>query len=102
MSQAYSVIVKTSLPRKTVNCNSGLTKLHVHHLRENGGHESETWAIYSLTSNVKKITTDIVYKLSFLQLKELGLQNRSQIMALRIKGNSFGSQEPRCSGMLLT
>jgi len=44
----------------------------------------------------EKITPDIVYKLSLLQLKELGLQNRSEIMTLRIKCNSFGSQKPRC------
>lgn len=44
----------------------------------------------------EKITPDIVYKLSLLELKEIGLQRRSEIMALRIKCNWFGSQNPQC------
>ena len=43
----------------------------------------------------EKISPDIVCKLSLLELKELGLQSHSDIMALRIACVTFGAEQPR-------
>ena len=42
----------------------------------------------------EKISPDIVCKLSLLELKELGLQSHSDIMALRIACVTFGAEQP--------
>lgn len=42
----------------------------------------------------EKISPDIVCQLSLHELKELGLQNRSEIMTLRIACVTFGAEQP--------
>ena len=42
----------------------------------------------------EKISSDIVCQLSLHELKELGLQNRSEIMTLRIACVTFGAEQP--------
>lgn len=43
---------------------------------------------------MEKITPDLVGKLSLNDFKELGVQNRSDIMALRVKCTKYGSEKP--------
>ena len=48
----------------------------------------------NLISRFKEVSPDIVCKLSLLELKELGLQSHSDIMALRIACVTFGAEQP--------
>ena len=47
--------------------------------------------------NAEKITPDIVGKLSLNEFKELGIQNRANIMALRLECTKYGSEKPQRS-----
>ena len=61
-------------------CRSVLQKLDLESVRER--FESE------------KITPDIVNKLPLNKFKELGVQNRFDIMALRVECTKYGSEQP--------
>jgi hypothetical protein len=43
---------------------------------------------------IEKITPDLVGKLSLNEFKELGVQNRGDIMALRMECSKYGSNRP--------
>ena len=45
--------------------------------------------------DMEKITPDLVGKLSLYVFKELGVQNRSDIMALRVKCTKYGPEKPQ-------
>ena len=44
--------------------------------------------------NIEKITPDLVGKLSLNEFKELGVQNRNDIMVVRMECSKYGSNKP--------